>query len=821
MNKAIQPPPYHYSETLLYKKLKEKERVGEGLSEKVDLVIEYISPLLNNIGKNEFEDYTLHNSNHPIKLLHLAESIISVKTIESLSSLEICVLIFSFYLHDLGMFISTSERADLLSSDRFNRFLFENPELSTRIEKTDFLIKDDKRNASFKSLFRLELHQLQEIGLTNFLRINHADADTYRQKIKLLKEGLKRNDLFEFKGISYENELIDICVSHNEDPSVLLLTEGLYKERFRRDMYISGLRLNAQFCAGVLRIADVLDFDRERTPKSLFDALAIDRKRLPGYEISIKEWKKHLAVHTITINDTELIINAVSDNPNIEKAIREFSELIQKEVRETIAILSRNVNEITDLYSLSIPQFVRPIINSKGYVYKDFSIRLNQESIINLLMGESLYKSNNVAIRELVQNSIDACSVKSTIVNNYDPKIEISFEKSEDDLWLIVEDNGIGMDEHVISNFLLTAGESYYSSNEFRRQLDSVGSTFNSISRFGIGFLSVFIISDVIEITTSNKSSLRKDNLTRKVIIEGTTSLAIVQEFNSEFWGTKIRILLKKEEANSLPELIGFLRENVIRPSIPVMIKYPNGNIFKIGNNSYVNYSESGIRKTSRMPRLKFLKIDASKHSSILKGFLFVLLFKNENGLYTYYDESGEYRWDFEKLKLSNIFDKYTGNRVTVNGFLMSLKKIGNLLSAGGDKVFGAVDIDVIANSKIEYDVSRDRLIGKGLNIVRRELIDVLEKGLKAEGIYEHLDQSLLNFLTLRKKNFETTPPLDKNLLEKIKNKLPEDKWDEGFETQIAEDLGISITMVKKYILALLNMREAKKPKKKKFKNFF
>lgn len=63
---------------------------------------------------------------------------------------------------------------------------------------------------------------------------------------------------------------------------------------------------------------------------------------------------------------------------------------------------------------------------------------------------------------------------------------------------LIVEDNGVGMDKDVIENHLMKVGSSYYSTAKFEAEHRD----FTPISRFGIGILTCFMISDDIEIVT-------------------------------------------------------------------------------------------------------------------------------------------------------------------------------------------------------------------------------------------------------------------------------------------------------------------------------
>src|SRR5579859_4383333 len=106
------------------------------------------------------------------------------------------------------------------------------------------------------------------------------------------------------------NWLIDICVSHNLPANVLAEASGPYDERYPRDVLVGGDRLNAQFCAVVLRLTDVLDFDRERTPKILFESLGMTQRTVPGAGVSLKEWQKHMAVHTLSIDPDEIVVAA-------------------------------------------------------------------------------------------------------------------------------------------------------------------------------------------------------------------------------------------------------------------------------------------------------------------------------------------------------------------------------------------------------------------------------------------------------------------------------------------------------------------------------
>ena len=166
-----------------------------------------------------------------------------------------------------------------------------------------------------------------------------------------------------------------------------------------------------------------------------------------------------------------------------------------------------------------------------------------------MLMGERLYSTPAVAARELLQNSIDACSLRLQLEDDaYSPEISLTVETDEyGRRWLRVHDNGNGMDEHVLSEYFLKLGSSYYSPTDFARilrQAKQNRSGFTPISRFGIGLVSTFLICDVIEVRTRSVHSPRRDHEGRTLRIEKLGTLVFLTEQDSVPGGTSIRIRL-------------------------------------------------------------------------------------------------------------------------------------------------------------------------------------------------------------------------------------------------------------------------------------
>ncbi len=396
----IPAAPDNLRECRLYEVLLKKNSPETGAAERVESFVSAANPVVDLTIAGPFKEYTLHNRDHSKKLLHLAGQMIPLAAMESLSVLECMLIIYAAFLHDMGLSLTSVERSRILESDAFLDSLQQWPEVSDALARArgrlDFA--DEKQRFQLET----EIYQLQEAALSAYLRPRHASSERYKELVERLKRGSGRPDLFELRGVSFEGPLVDICVSHNLDPGSLAEVRGLYQERYPRDLALGGETANIQFCAAVLRLADVMDFDRERTPKVLFESLGISSRIVPGAEVSIREWQKHMSVHSISIEKDEVVISADSHHPVVEKAVREFCLIMEREIRDTLAVLRRNPSEIADRYAIELPISVRPRVRSFGYLFKDMSLELNQAAISSLLMGERLYSNPAAALRELI-----------------------------------------------------------------------------------------------------------------------------------------------------------------------------------------------------------------------------------------------------------------------------------------------------------------------------------------------------------------------------------------------------------------------------------
>ncbi len=127
----------------------------------------------------------------------------------------------------------------------------------------------------------------------------------------------------------------------------------------------------------------------------------------------------------------------------------------------------------------------------------DHHFQINLRGIIELL-GSHLYSRPEVFVRELLQNAVDAITARMRVQPEH--KGEITFELTTPrgkPPTLVMTDNGIGMNEAEVHQFLATIGESSKRDASGRKIEDFLG-------QFGIGLLSCFVVSDEIVLVTKS-----------------------------------------------------------------------------------------------------------------------------------------------------------------------------------------------------------------------------------------------------------------------------------------------------------------------------
>lgn len=538
----------------------------------VQLVNGVFAFLLDRVTTREMECFTLHDRIHGRKAAHLMWHITEPSRRERLTPPEIAMLVVAAHFHDLGMGLSPEERARRLdpASDLWIR-----SEISDSTRRALDRLRHEIGDATLPEPTRIratrELLQAEEALLCEDTRERHATRARYEELLGMLADFHSRDPekipdieaCLAFDGDSFRRKVIDVCVSHNEDAEVLVGSDPANpaRPRFPIDYPVGRSIADLHFVAAALRLADILDCDRERTPAVLFHYLLPTSLRPKG-DRSIVEWSKHLAISNWHIESDALVFRGRCRDPVVHHAIVLFAGVIADEIGATRATFGA-LGEAR--WPFVLPTRTMTDIHEEGYRYVPYRFELDDERVYELLMGGAIYKSRLVALRELIQNAVDACKLRDTLMRLYEPhvtpgtndRITVRYVagSQEEPARLVVADTGIGMDAWVLERWFLKVGRSYYGSPEFQRtrvELRRGGMDFAPVSEFGIGFLSVFLLADHVEVETAMSEPMRGDARKRTLFIDGPTRLIRLHDERNEgpgrFRGTRITLVLRTED---------------------------------------------------------------------------------------------------------------------------------------------------------------------------------------------------------------------------------------------------------------------------------
>jgi hypothetical protein len=353
-----------------------------------------------------------------------------------------------------------------------------------------------------------------------------------------------------YRDVDLTVDLASICSSHNADPLSILEMD---KHLLCGPDTFACLPLVAM----LLRLSDLLDFDAKRTPAILFSHLFV------RHPVSVKEWNKHRAVEAWQIGPDSICFCAKCKHPAIEASVHDFCDLIDNELGACSNIAGR-LNAVSREsgrgISLQIPYKVdrsrietqKDISGKPEYIYRKTRFTLSKSQVIDLLMGTKLYGDPEVAMRELIQNSIDACLLRAALEkswgNRYTPEIKIRYSAEENGSVLEIADNGTGMDQHIIDSYYSQIGTSFYKSAEFYDMKSQSNANFTPTSRFGIGILSCFMVADSMAVETRRVYAPHASSEPIELSIEGHESIFWIKSGSRSTPGTTTRLFLRKNK---------------------------------------------------------------------------------------------------------------------------------------------------------------------------------------------------------------------------------------------------------------------------------
>jgi molecular chaperone HtpG len=578
---------------------------------KIQEVYDEIKDILNSRVQHVFPNFTLHNTGHSFRIIEYMSKLVNDYT--KLNELEITLLIYSALLHDIGMAVSTKDIA-LIKADSF-------PFCDVKFSAMKKIMADD-----------------EGLALQEFVRRIHASLSA-----RYIRENLKDKLVIpKLITLDFTNELALICESHTEDYDWI-------KSKLRTNEIRGDYSFNSQYIATILRLADILDIDSNRTPYNLY-------KLISPKGVSDKEWKQHFIItnnEKIILNENtqqkKIVFHGKSTNASIHRKLLDYISWVKRELTNATEI----VNGMPSQYTLVYDTCPEINIQTEGYSFSDYKMTLEFGAISSLLMGEKIYGSKTLGLRELIQNSIDSCRLRqeTELVKQefgeeaYQPKIKVILDKEKSQV--IIKDNGTGMSMDIIKKHFLNIGVSYYNSTDFLlKDFD-----YKPIGNYGIGFLSCFMLSDEVKVKTRHYKSKFKYLIELE---KGNEWTSLTESEDVVFDGTEVILnyLHFIEVFENKPQKVqDFLKHYFLTDGIEFeLINKADKQIAKIANPiKFSETLEKGI-----------IKIDLQDYLNDIEGYALIKIKNNFIKTFEEIDFNGTiYKYD-EEDGLTEITDLLT-----------------------------------------------------------------------------------------------------------------------------------------------------------------
>lgn len=537
-----------------------------------------IAHLLGQIGKNGiFEEYTKHDISHIDEMLNSLDHIIPQTTIDKLTPADWLLIVLSIYFHDLGMLVTKKEYKNRYEG-RFKGYkedIISGKYGSDYKDKIEFLEEDERDRFIYQELVRKTHGERVKYWILNEKNADfQVDKNVIDEVQKLLNNATSL----------FLNDLASVCESHQ-------LSDLENYEKYKISQPYGTTvheEANVFYAALILRTADLLHITSDRAPSIEFLIIS------PTDPISVEEWAKQKSVNNIRPQkkkntEGEVDSNLPKDTFEVtalfEKETGYFSLISYLDYAKKELLNSHYLNEKAKKTEASTYEFPWKNIDDSKIQAKDFEKRqfefiLDQNKILDLLVGHTLYNDSTVVLRELTQNAIDATRLKKYDFDinkptiDYEPQINIEWNKKNRDLFFI--DNGTGMDIDIIENHLLKVGSSRYQDASFKKKYPD----FTSISRFGIGLLTGFLIADDIDILTKTEEMdkpilLKIRKVHGKYLLKyGTDDPKHLLKENS---GTSIRLYVRGSV--NLDKIESDLKKWILFPESKLTLNYENKDI--------------------------------------------------------------------------------------------------------------------------------------------------------------------------------------------------------------------------------------------------
>ncbi len=538
-----------------------------------------IDTLLQLIGREGiFDEYTRHDISHVDKMLAMLEWLVPDSIKRIMSPTDWLLIVLGIYFHDLGMLVTKHEFANRESSG-FPEF------------RDSVLFAGDQGQDYQHKIAALPPEKRERFLYQEFVRERHAErvrwwiTGTACSYLGISDQAAAQVDeLMKPLGTQFRRDLGFVTESHHLD-DLDKLDKYQVSQPYGDSDEETG---NLQYAAVLLRVSDLLHITQDRTPAIVFRLIN------PVDPLSLQEWAKQMAVTRVrskvgTNEEGDLDSEAPRDTVEIHAYFKKedgffgltaYLGYVANQLVKCHGWISSTHRKNLARHEFPWSKLDDSNIETEGFIRDAFEFTIDQAKILDLLTGHTLYNDSSVVLRELVQNSLDA--IKLRLYENHGSapgEVHISWDSAN--RVLTVSDNGTGMTQETIRNHLLRVGASLYQDPEFKKTHPG----FSSISRFGIGVLSTFMVANSVEIITCHE----EEATARRLALRSVHGKYLVSLLNKKTdpavsvapHGTTLRLRIR--QSAKMPDILKTAKHWILVPRCKVTLEIDNRDSIEIG----------------------------------------------------------------------------------------------------------------------------------------------------------------------------------------------------------------------------------------------
>lgn len=302
--------------------------------------------------------------------------------------------------------------------------------------------------------------------------------------------------------------------------------------------------------ACILRLADATQLDSRRAPSFLFALRKPEGHSREHWRFQEHLSRPHLADDRVTYSSLRPF-----DRPDAGAwwLALDYLRGVDRELKNVDALLhdlGRTRLAARAVAGVDSPERFSELFPVRGWRPVDADLQVSDvHGLVSMVGGEQLYgREPEVAVRELIQNAQDAVLARRVVDPTFgDGRVTVTLSENSGVWTLEVRDNGLGMDEDILVHGLLDFGRTGWRSSMVRTKFTGLaGGGFRPKGRFGIGFFSVFMLGDDVEVVTRRFDTGQADARRLEFrALNGRPMLTAVPPSERMPPGTTVRVRLK------------------------------------------------------------------------------------------------------------------------------------------------------------------------------------------------------------------------------------------------------------------------------------